>query len=258
MAVMNQHMAGQESAACASLTEIESVADKGVDTYLDWYFSLGADWERTIKLLTGGVDELLESKFHDLVLSDPKVKGQLAGVMDHFDRVSMLGVMGKSGAAELLEKQRLVLTDQQCKVVRKLTKDPWAPKFDRFTARLVTGSGSGVLGGVIAAKITSKAMAKASMKLASKVLFKAAAKKGATKVGSAMAGAAIGTVLSPGVGTVAGAVIGVVAGLAVGVAVDIGTLAIEEKLTRHDMKVDLLSAFTETLQPYRDALACGK
>ena len=49
-----------------------------------------------------------------------------------------------------------------------------------------------------------------------------------------------------------------VAGIAVGAAVDMAMLAAEENLTRADIKAELLSAFTETLQPYRDAFACGK
>jgi hypothetical protein len=258
MAEMTQRTASQERLACESLTEIESAAAKGIDAYLDWYFSLGAEWTRTIKLLTGGVDVLLESKFQELVLSQPKIKDQLAGMSDQFDRLSMFGAMGKRKAAELLEKQRLILTDQQCKVVREVSRDPWAPKFDNFSARLATGSGAGLLGGVIAAKITSKAMAKASMKVASKVLAKAALKKGATKAAAAAAGAAIGTALIPGPGTVAGAVIGFATGVVIGVGVDMGALAVEEKLTRNDIKTDLLSAFTETLEPYRNAFVCGR
>ena len=256
MAEMSRHMAGQENAACTSLAGIEAVADKGLDAYLDWYFSLSAEWARTFSLLTGSVDELLEEKLQELVLSDPRIKIPLEGVKNHFDRLSVFGTAGKAKADELLEQQRLVLTDQQCKIVQELPMNPWTPKFDGFANRLAKGSAAGVLGGAIAATIASKAMAKAGMKSAAKVLAKVAAKKGATKAASAVAGAAIGTAVFPGVGTLAGAAIGVVTGIAIGSAVDVALLAAEENLTRAEMKADLVSAFTETLQPYREAFAC--
>ena len=258
MAEMGQQMTGQENAACTSLAGIGAGAEKGVDKYLDWYFSLGAEWARTFSLLTGSVDELLEAKFQELVLSDPNIKLQLEGVKDHFDRFSALGATGKAKADELLAMQRLTLTDPQCKVVQELAMNPWTLKFDGFAARLAAGSAAGLLGGGIAATIASKAMAKAGMKSAAKVLAKAVAKKSAAKVASGAAGAAIGTAVLPGVGTVVGGAVGVVVGLGVGAAVDMAVLAAEEKLTRDNMKAELLSAFTETLAPYRGAFACRR
>ena len=258
MAGMGRQMAGQETVACTSLDGIEAAADKGIDRYLDWYFSLGAEWARTLSLLTGSADELLNSKLQELVFSDPSIATPLEGIKDHFERLSVFGTVGKEKAEELLAEQRLVLTDQQCKVVKELAVNPWTPKFEAFSARLATGSAAGLLGGGIAATIASKAMAKAGMKSAAKVLAKAAAKKAAAKVASGAAGATIGTAVFPGVGTLVGGAIGVIAGIAVGAGVDMAMLAAEENLTRADIKAELLSAFTETLQPYRDAFACGK
>ena len=258
MADMGQQMAGQENAACTSLAGIEAAADKGVDQYLDWYFSLGAEWARTLGLLTGSAEALLKQKFEELVLSDPGVQTPLEGVKDHFDRLSVFGTGAKAKAEELLAQQRLVLTDQQCKVVQELAVNPWKPQFDGFTTRLAAGSAAGLVGGGIAATIASKAMAKAGMKSAAKVLVKVAAKKAAAKAASGVAGAAIGTALFPGVGTVVGAGIGVAVGIGLGAVVDMAMLAAEEKLTREGMKAELLSAFTESLQPYRGAFACSK
>ena len=101
-------------------------------------------------------------------------------------------------------------------------------------------------------------MSKASMKLAGKVLMKAAAVKGISKVGAAAAGAAIGTGVVPGVGTVVGALVGTGVGVVIGGTIDITMLAIEEKLTRPDMKRDLLGAFSESLQPFKDTFACPR
>ena len=258
MADMGQQRVGQENAACTNLAGIETAAAKGVDKYLDWYFSLGAEWARTFSLLTGSAEELLKQKFEELVLSDPNVRVPLEGVKDHFDQLSVFGTVAKAKAEELLAQQRLVLTDQQCKVVQELAVNPWKPQFDGFTTRLAAGSAAGLVGGGIAATIASKAMAKAGMKSAAKVLVKVATKKAAAKAASGVAGAAIGTVLFPGDGTAVGAGIGMAVGIGLGAVVDMTMLATEEKLNRKGMKTDLLSAFTESLEPYRSAFACSK
>ncbi len=67
-----------------------------------------------------------------------------------------------------------------------------------------------------------------------------------------MAGSAV-----PGLGTGVGALAGVAAGLAVGAGVDIAMLAVEESLTRDDMRRDLLASVDESLAPLREAFQCA-
>ena len=55
-----------------------------------------------------------------------------------FNRGWLFGTVGKEKAEELLAEQRLVLTDQQCKVVKELAVNPWTPKFEAFSARLAS------------------------------------------------------------------------------------------------------------------------
>ena len=62
--------------------------------------------------------------------------------------------------------------------------------------------------------------------------------------------------VAPGLGTAVGAVAGAVIGLAAGVSIDMAALSAEEKLTREDMRKDLLSAVSEALQPYRETFNC--
>ena len=85
---------------------------------------------------------------------------------------------------------------------------------------------------------------------------RAATRKAAGGAGGAAAGAAIGTAVAPGVGTAVGAAIGAGVGVAIGAGIDMAVLATEEKLTRADMKRDLLGAVSESLQPYREAFNC--
>jgi hypothetical protein len=68
-------------------------------------------------------------------------------------------------------------------------------------------------------------------------------------------GAAIGSMI-PGIGTAIGAALGGLFGLAVGIGVDFVALYAEEKLTRDGMRVGLLSAVTESLEPLRRTFDC--
>ena len=249
-------LAGHQAAACTKLDEIEAVAAKGVDQYLDWYFSLGAEWSRFATLLTGDIDLLLQAKFSEKVMSSPEIVQRLPAVQAAYEAQWALLVGARSSALDLLDRNRLVLDERDCKVIKESSVTPWTAQWESSKARLVSGSGAGLIAGALAAKATAKAMGKTTMKSAGTVLTKAMTKKGIGKAGAAAVGATVGTVVAPGLGTVVGAVIGAGVGLAVGVGIDMVALAAEEKLTREDMRKDLLSAVSESLQSYRETFDC--
>ncbi len=249
--------AGHQATACAKLDEIETLAAKGVEQYLDWYFSLGAEWSRFATLLTGDIDSLLQAKFSEKVMSNPGIAQRLPAVQAAYEAQWALLVGARSEALDLLDRNHLVLDERNCKVIKASPVTPWTTQWEGSKARLVSGSGAGLIAGALAAKATAKAMSKATMKSAGAVLAKAMAKKGIGKAGAAAVGATVGTVVAPGVGTALGAAIGAGVGLVVGVGIDLAALAAEEKLTREDMRNDLLSAVTESLQSYRESFDCA-
>ncbi|HWS05280.1 MAG TPA: hypothetical protein VN230_05780 [Burkholderiaceae bacterium] len=245
-----------QAATCAKIGEIEAQAARGVDAYLDWYFSLGAEWARLATLLTGDIDRFLEAKFKEMVIVNAGVEPLLAQVRADHERQLDAVFQGHRQVRELMEKNRLVIADGQCRVVAETRINPALAALETHQARFAGGAAAGLAGGAFAATVAAKAMGKTGMKAAGKVLGKVAAKKAAGVVGSAAVGAAVGSVV-PGLGTaVGGAVGGVVGGLAVGAAVDMAALALEEKLTRADLKRDLMAAVTESLQPARDLFEC--
>ena len=71
--VLEEGMRSRRTTACARIAEIARVAEKNVDAYLDWYFSLGGDWTRFALMFAGDVESLLEVKFNKLVASDPRI-----------------------------------------------------------------------------------------------------------------------------------------------------------------------------------------
>ena len=247
---------GHKATACAKLGEIEALAAKGVDDYLNWYFSLGAEWSRFAVLLTGDLDLLLQAKFSEMVMSSPEIVQRLPVVQATYEGQWAQVVGARSGAVDLLYQNRLVLDERDCEVIKETSLGPFTAQWEDSKARLVSGSGAGLIAGSLAAKATTKAMTKTTMKSASAVLAKAAVKKGIGKAGAVAIGATVGTMLAPGVGTAVGALIGAGVGLVMGVGIDMVALAAEEKLTREDMRRDLLSAVRESLQSHRDTFDC--
>jgi hypothetical protein len=255
-----KRMGGHQATACADLVAIEAEAAKGVDGYLDWYFSLGADWLRFAALLSGDVDVLLEAKFAQLVMARPDLTKHLPSVQNAYESQWAELVSIRARSLEILGKSSLVLDERSCKVVKDSSMNLLSLNMEESRSRLATGAGAGLITGALAAKVTAKAMAKTSMKAASKVLAKVATKKVLTKGASAAAGAAVGAAAGsvvPFFGTAVGAAVGAGLGLATSVTVDMTLLMLEEKVTRDDMRKDLLKAVQESLQPYRVAFACG-
>ena len=255
-AVLEERMGSRRGEACARIAEIARIAERNVDAYLDWYFSLGGDWTRFALVISGDVESLLEAKFNRLVASDARI-GTLIGELQ-LDQLYLVEVasMGRNGMTDLLEQQRLVVDERQCKAVTDARDGMEAlRRYDGLRTRIVASAATGVVAGAFAGGLTARAMERASMQAARRVLGKAAARRGAGRVASAEAGAMAGAIagsLVPGVGTAAG----LVAGVAAGLATDVAMLAVEEKLTRADMRRDLIAAVDESLATLRQAFDC--
>lgn len=249
-------LAGIQLQACERLAQVRALTEPGVDAYLDWYFSLGAEWARLAAMLAGDADLLMRVKFEQLVLQNPVVGSTLESIQRDYAAQWDTTMRSRNAVIALLESQRLVITGDQCQAVSTAIDHPPWLRLQGDKARLAASTGAALVAGTFAGTVAAKAMGKASMKVASKLLLKAAAKKGMGKAGSAVAGAALGSVVAPGVGTVIGAGIGAAVGLALGTGIDLALLAAEEKLTRADMRRDLLAAVDESLQPYRSTFSC--
>ena len=260
--VLEDGMAARRAAACARLTRMAALAATNVDAYLDWYFSLGAEWMRIALMITGDVDTLLEVKFNRIVASDPRLAAVIAELEADQIYLRDVATAAQAGMGEVLAKQRLVLDERQCRdVTAAAAGSPLAlPRYDDVRGRLLVGTVAGVAAGAFAGALTARAMNRATMHVAGKVLGRAVATRGVGRAGSAAAGAATGAVTGsvfPGAGTAIGAIAGAAAGLAVGAGADIAMLAIEEKLTREDMRRDLLASVDESLAPLRAAFGCA-
>jgi uncharacterized membrane protein len=245
--------------ACQQLTQLDTNIAAGVDDYLNWYFSLGADYARLAMILSGNVDLFLQSKVNELVMGKLQQDDAFKKLQAAYENQWMQLHEANGAVQRLLIENRLNVVDRGCKVVSDTSTRQMSLHLDEAKVRLSSSAAAGLIGGVFASKLTAKVMTKSSVKISSKVLLKAVAKKAAGKAGSALAGAGVGAGIGsvvPFFGTAVGAVVGAVVGVAVGVGIDIAALALEEGLTRDSMRKDLIESVTETLQPMRDMFAC--
>jgi hypothetical protein len=245
------------ASTCAALDLAQVAVGKPFDAYLDWYFSLPAEWMRIWKMLTGELEQVLSDRLTKSLESEPALAEALAraqvGSRVQVDALDAL--QGK--VRSILADNVLVLDERACKVVRRdsIAQTLAAREGESLRLRTAGSAGTGLAAGVVAGKVAAKAMTKGSMKAAAKVLAKFAGKKAAAMSLSTGTGMAVGSVV-PGVGTVLGAIVGAIAGVVIGVGVDWAVLAAEEHLERDAMKAELLEAFRETLAPARTAMAC--
>ncbi len=242
--------------ACGALDSAEAAGAKPIDAYLDWYFSLAAEWLRIGTMLTGNLEQMLRDRLTASLESEPAVAEALEGALrDSRAGADVLdAVQGK--VKGILADNVLVLDERSCKVVRRdsIAKALAAREGESLRLRAAGSAGAGLAAGAVAGKVAAAAMTKGSMKAAVKVLAKFVSKKAAT-YSLSVGGMAIGSAI-PGIGTIAGAGVGLVAGLAISAAVDWTALAVEEHLERSAMKAELLEALQEELASARKALGC--
>lgn len=251
--LLGRAQAGQ--ALCQSIPQMSRQLDAAVERYLDWYFSLGAEWGRILSLLTGDVSQFLQNKLSETLGDTPGLEGWVQALQRQALTSGAALVEGQHRIEETLARHHLALSSEQCLVRAEVASLPALELLGDARQRLTASALAGAGGGAFAAAVAGKAMAKVSMKAASKVLAKAAAKQGLGKAGAAAAGAALGSVV-PGVGTAVGAVAGAVAGVVLGVGIDWAALYAEELLTRDAMRADLRAALDEQLQGLSRAMGC--
>ena len=255
--------------ADSMFTRLETEA---VNEYLDWYYSLPAEYLRLAKMLVGDLERYMVERLSE-TFQQPK------WYQDFNEELSRTLAVTEEARTELRQVARDILSRNgldsmpaDAQVARTVSLDDILERtFPKDIIRLEDRSGvaggaagaSSVASGVIAAstfkkiilkKITTKVATKSVFKLAAKALMKPLASLGLKvsvgATGGAATGAAIGSIV-PFVGTAIGATVGGVLGaLTVGVAVDAALLQLEEALNRENFERDLVNAIQETRREF--------
>jgi len=226
----------------AGVDELFADVEKGVDTYLDWYFTVLGEYERLLAVFAGDVAEVMAQQVEAHLFGDTDFTKRLQRLNREVFResqerlsitASRLSVQAKSASSE----QPCGLGDIDLTQLTGVDRDSL-----RASAAAASGTAVGVvtakaLAGKTASAVVGKIAAKKSFQTAAALTTKAVAKKGGSILISAAGATAI---CSPG-GALA-LVCGAGAGVATWLAVDKVLIEVDEALNRDEMREEMLSA----------------
>lgn len=214
-----------------------------VDAYLDWYYSLPADYERLVTMVTGTVEDFMRDQFTANIeagIDDTALEGALqdlagrAAALEE-DTALRLAEFEIAGVPEWLLTEKIPLEPD-------FMSGALEPSARILSAgeRLGLSAGTGIVTGA-AAKHVAENLA---TKVVEKQFFKEFVKKVAGKLGgravSAAVGGAVGTIGGP-LGTVVGAAVGTAAG----VGIDYGMVKLDEWQNRESYREEIVQLIEE-------------
>ena len=208
------------------------------DKYLDWYYSLSAEYNRLFKLITGSIEEYMAEKLKEKLMDNLTQSVNVNIAEKNIEKL-------KNKINKILEDNKITKKNALFDVTTEINvEDIYSlveiePILD-VQKRFIVSTGGGLAAGAIVGTIASKVAAKTGFKTAAK----AAAKAAAGKAVSAAAGVAAGVVSSIFTSPVGGAAIGT----ATGVAIDKGLLKLEEIVKRDEYKKEIISSIEESRQ----------
>jgi len=229
-----------------------------VPVFLDWYYSLGAEYLRTLNILIGNGGTYLNDQLQDRLGTDDPL-AELRTAIQALEAGAILADIYQQNRRSLLAgctnlpSDMFTLDAVNTRPAEFLTIALHEDAI-RLEARLTSAGLSGVIGAGMAGVLVGKVIAKVSLgsafKAAAAALVKMAGSKGLSIGGGVLigggTGAAGGSVV-PGLGTVAGGVIGGIAGgVAVWIGVDYAMLRLEEEISRDAFEADILAAIAQT------------
>lgn len=242
---------GQLNVSRATLSgQIDRAFDKmegNVDPYLDWYYSLSAEYVRLAKLMTGTIEGYMEAKLSEYLQQGEafqKVSDAIATALASHQNV--MAEYQRATKAIMDANRQLFPPGVEVRVTKDTSSDnilslPAHLDVVAFERRV---AGTGIAAGISAA-IAAKVASKGVFQAAAKALSKMVASKAAAILGGTAIGAAIGSVV-PGVGTVAVGALGAVLG---GIAIDGALLKLEEVISRQDFKTSRTRYFIPSAKP---------
>jgi len=198
-----------------------------VDNFLDWYYSLKADYLRLAKLATGQYEKFVEEKLKEIL----KPEDALASIDEEVSRINeeieALREEYRDRLNAILEANRVSPGDGAViEVVRQagyedlMSLEPdGVPHFLDFETRLTASAVVGVSAGVTAGVLTRKKLSKA---LSERLIAHLSRRGIVSGIARALSKLVARRATAKAAGAVAGGVLGGVAGVATGVLAGIG------------------------------------
>jgi hypothetical protein len=220
-----------------------------VPEYLDWYFSLDAEYLRIGALLSGSASEHLVAQTS--VWLTPEVLDRTEAVFADLRAAQGAYQSSRASAVITCQAEPALPSDAVETVTVRWTKldtgisDSAHASYimsERLSNRIEAAAGAAAVGVLV----TGYVMVSGSGKAALKTVAKAAAKRSTGLLGGILGGGAagggVGSVI-PGAGTAVGAIVGGIAGgVVVFVGVDYLTLKLDEFVSRDALEADVMAA----------------
>lgn len=230
--------------------EAFAAMEQNVDKYLDWYYSLPAEYIRIAKTLTGSLESHIENQLMEhLNQNDPfrRVSDAMNDVVAKHQRALAEFQVGKK---RILTDNKIEASSKPIRVIRMISDHEFSialtpPEVITIQKRLAGAAAVSVATTLIAKKVVAKVVAKGIFKTAVTAASKLAITKAAGGAVGAAAGAATGAALGsivPVAGTMIGAGAGAIVGFFLGVGVDAALLKLDEKVNRAHFKQEILES----------------
>ncbi len=234
--VRRQAVQAVDSRIDAGLEDMFAEVEKGIDSYLDWYFSVLGEYQRLVAVLGDDLVAVMGDELEQHLFEPGEFDVQLRHLEGKLQRLSaerMAGLVPQ--LADQLNVSSCDIGAIRLTPLTQLDRDAL-----RASAAMSSGVGAGIVSSSVLAKKTAAALAG---KLAAKKSFQAGAALGsktlAKKGSSSLLSAGVGTALCAPSGPVA-IVCGVSAGLVTWLSVDKALIELEEGLHREEMRSALL------------------
>ena len=237
----NEHIANSRSLADLEkkLNSAFNHVETNVDKFLDWYYSLSAEYARLGSLVTGNLDEYLNQKFEETLNKNNPFSSFYAAIEDGIKAEEQHNNEHRNATSEIINGNVISGIPQNLLRVTKINFNDskllgaYKAAENRFKQRGLYSIGIGlgtttVVSDAVAKKIVSKNIMKNGIK----------ALKNYFILNTSWVGAALGTTIAPGVGTIVGA--------AVGIGVDALLINLEELIERDEFRKELLKPINET------------
>lgn len=213
---------------------------ENVDAYLDWYYSLPADYERLAQFFTGTVEEGMKDQLQNRINDGVDDSALVEQFENYLNQASALQseLQEELSAYELSDVPDWLIVKQDELSIDAVSSalEPTQKLLDGGQ-RMGLSAGLGVAGGIITKKVTEKVLAKPFFNKIVTRLVEALGTRGLLEA----AGTTGGTVLAPGVGTA----VGLVGSIAVGTVSDYLFLKADEAMNRESYKEEITSAIED-------------
>lgn len=232
----------------AALGQAFGEAEKGVERYLDWYYSIVGDYSRLGTVVIGDIDQFMSDKLQTFVIDETGFESILESGSVALEQETMRVMESAAEAAKVRIGEKVRQSPCPVPSVDLTGLVNLTP--DRVRATVATAASGAVAAKFLVAKpaaaMAGKLAAKSTVKAAGKVVAKAAVKKGASAATTLAAG---------GAATVAcGPVCGALAAIATWFAVDKVVLEVDEFINRDAMRAELLAGLEEQRAEMRTQL----